>query len=310
MKYQRLFKQPNRTMIRQLLTISALLTPIILGGCATEPNLTDLQKQVQTLTLQQEAGQKQEKQTRDRLSAIESQLDEHDFLVGELIKTEEEANLDTRHLLEKLERTSAMLREQIELTRSSTKRRDQDLSIRVKAIEARIDNMVHRPRSGASQVKTPGPSTSAPNQQEKKSTPATQTQSAPKDSGVENEASAFRSAYKVFLNGNYDRASNEFQRFVKHYPSTALTPQAFYYLGQSLYVQKHYDPAQQALQQLVKKYPNTKYRSQALYKLGQIMIETDQRSKAQELWNKVIQDYPNSPDATHAKDQLKKAGLS
>jgi tol-pal system protein YbgF len=269
------------------------------GGCATEPDLTDLQKQVQTLTLHQEAAQQQEQEARDRLSTIESQLDEHDFLVGELIKTEEEANLDTRHLLEKLERTSTMLREQIEQTRSSTQRRDQDLSIRVKAIEARIDNMVHRPRSGSSQVKTQIPSKRLPNQREKNSAPPSQTQSIQKDSGVENEASAFRSAYKIYLNGNYDRASSEFQRFVKHYPSTALTPQAFYYLGQSLYVQKHYDPAQQALQHILTNYPNTKYRSQALYKLGHIMIETDQQSKAQELWNQVIQEKPGSLDSQH-----------
>ena len=104
--------------------------------------------------------------------------------------------LDTRHLLEKLERTSSMLREQIEQTRSSTQRRDQDLSIRVKAIEGRIDNILRRPRSGASQVKTPTPSTPSPNQREKSSTPPSQTRSTPKDSGVENEASAFRSAYK------------------------------------------------------------------------------------------------------------------
>jgi tol-pal system protein YbgF len=297
-------------MTRIFLPIFLLVTLLLGGGCATEPNLTDLQKQVQTLTLKQEATQQQEQEARDRLSTIESQLDEHDFLVGELIKTEEEANLDTRHLLEKLERTSSMLREQIEQTRSSTQRRDQDLSIRVKAIEARIDNMVNRPRSGASQVKTPAPPTPVPNQQEKDSTPSSQTQSAPKGSRVENEASAFRSAYKVYLNGNYDRASAEFQRFVKHYPSTALTPQAFYYLGQSLYVQKHYNPAQEALRHVVSNYPNTKYRSQALYKLGQIMMETDHRSKAQELWNQVIQDYPDSPDANNAKEQLKKAGLS
>ena len=289
------------------------MTPLLWGGCATEPDLADLQKQVQTLTLKQEAAQQQEQQVRNRLSDLESKLDEHDFLVGELIKTEEEATLDTRHLLEKLERTSSMLRDQIEQTRSSTQRRDQDLSIRVKAIEARIDNMLHRPRSGSSQVKTPTPSPLSPNQQKKISTPSSQTKSIPKDSGVEgveNEASAFRSAYKVYLNGNYDRASSEFQRFVKHYPTTALTPQAFYYLGQSLYVQKQYDPAQQALQHVVSNYPNTKYRSQALYKLGQIMMETDQRSKAQELWNQVIQDYPDSPDANNAKEQLKKAGLS
>jgi tol-pal system protein YbgF len=293
------------TMTRTFLSIFPVLLVFTWGGCATAPDLTDLHSQVQTLTLQQEAGQQQEQQARDRLSAIESKLDEHDFLVGELIKTEEEANLDTRHLLEKLERTSSILREQIEHTRSSMKRRDQDLSIRVKAIEARIDNIVRRPRSGASQVNTP-----LATQQEKQTAPSSQPQSTPEGSGVENEASAFRSAYKVYLNGNYKRASSEFKRFVTHYPATALTPQAFYYLGQSLYVQKQYDPAQQALQHIVSNYPNTKYRSQALYKLGQIMLETDQRSKAQQHWNRVIQDYPDSPDATHAKDQLKKAGLS
>ena len=284
-----------------------LLALFFLGGCATTPDLTDLQKQVQMLALQQESAAQQEQQGRERLSAIESQLDEHDFLVGELIKTEEEANLDTRHLLEKLERTSTMLREQIEKTRTSTQRRDQDLSIRVKAIEARIDNLINRPRSRPSQVKSQAPKS---NQKEKSSTPSTRAPSAPTGSQVENEASAFRSAYKVYLNGNYDRASTEFQRFVKHYPSTALTPQAFFYLGQSLYVQQQYDPAQQALQHIVSKFPNTKYRSQALYRLGQIMLETDQRSKAQSLWNQVIQDYPDSPEANTAKEQLKKAGMS
>ncbi len=296
-------------MIRKFQYLFALVLLLFLAGCAATPDLTDLQKQVQMLALQQESAAQEKQQDRERLSAIESQLDEHDFLVGELIKTEEEANLDTRHLLEKLERTSTMLREQIEKTRSSTQRRDQDLSIRVKAIEARIDNLVNRPRSRPSQVKSSSQKPKA-NQKESTPNPSTQTPSSRTDSQVENEASAFRSAYKVYLNGNYDRASAEFQRFVKHYPSTALTPQAFFYLGQSLYVQQQYDPAQQALQQILSKFPNTKYRSQALYRLGQIMIETDQRSKAQSLWNQVIQDYPDSPEANIAKEQLKKAGMS
>lgn len=281
-------------------------------GCATEPNLTDIQKQVQTLILQQEASQKQEQATVGRLESVESQLDEHDFLVGELIKTEEEASLDTRHLLEKLERTSTMLREQIEQTRSTTQRRDQDLSIRVKALEGRIDNVIHQPRSGTTtpEVTTPASTSPSLNRQEASTETPTASESSAKNAGVENEASAFRSAYKVFLNGNYDRASVEFQRFVKNYPSTTLTPQAYYYLGESLYVQKHYDPAMLALQQVVSNYPSSKYRSQALYKLGHIMMETDQRSKAQELWNKIIQDYPDSPESTQAKEQLKKSGLS
>lgn len=281
-------------------------------GCATEPNLTDIQKQVQTLIIHQEASHKQEQQILDRMETVESQLDEHDFLVGELIKTEEEASLDTRHLLEKLERTSTLLREQIEQTRSTTQRRDQDLSIRVKALESRIDNVIHQPRSVSESPEVTTPNPTSPSSDPK----ATQTgipaspASPGESAGAENEASAFRSAYKVYLNGNYDRASVEFQRFVTNYPSTTLTPQAYYYLGESFYVQKQYDPAKQALEQVISRYPSSKYRSHALYKLGQIMLEIDQRSKAQELWNSIIQDYPDSPESTQAKEQLKKSGLS
>ena len=302
-------------MTRTLSKTAALIGLALTGGwgCASEPNLTDIQKQVQTLMIQQEASHKQEQQTIERMETIESQLDEHDFLVGELIKTEEEASLDTRHLLEKLERTSAMLREQIEQTRSTTQRRDQDLSIRVKALEGRIDNVIHQPRSvsESSEVNAPLPSNpSSDPTTEAKTVKPTAPASSGESAGVENEASAFRSAYKVFLNGNYERASVEFQRFVKNYPSTTLTPQAYYYLGESFYVQKHYDPAKEALEQVLSHYPSSKYRSHALYKLGHIMLETDQRPKAQELWNSIIQDYPDSPESTQAKEQLKKSGLS
>jgi tol-pal system protein YbgF len=295
----------THTLSKTVFLIGIALT----AGCASEPNLTDIQKHVQTLILQQEATQKQEQKIIDRLETIESQLDEHDFLVGELIKTEEEASLDTRHLLEKLERTSTMLREQIEQTRSTTQHRNQDLSIRVKALESRIDNVIHQPRSVGSEVITTPLTSPSLNHQEAQTETSAQPESPAKDAGVENEASAFRSAYKVFLNGNYDRASVEFQRFIKNYPSTTLTPQAYFYLGESFYVQKQYDPAKQALQQVVSNYPSSKYRSHALYKLGHIMLETDQRAKAQELWNKIIQDYPDSPESTQAKEQLKKSGL-
>ena len=281
---------------------------MIISACAAEPNLTDLQKQIQLLTVQQEATQKYEQQTLERLGNIESQLDEHDFLVGELIKTEEEASLDTRHLLDKLERTSAMLREQIEQTRTTTQRRDQDLSIRVKALEGRLDNMVHQPRSTPTETTVPAAPVTSPGNGA--NADASKQPESPPAPNAENEASAFRSAYKVYLNGNYDRATVEFQRFVKRYPDTTLTPQAFYYLGESLYLQKQYDPAKQTLEHVVTTYPNNKYRIYALYKLGQLMLETDQRTKAQEFWNQVIQEFPESPEATQAKEQLKKSGLS
>ena len=287
-----------------------------LFGCATEPNLADLKKQVQTLNEQQTTIKNQEQQILERLDTIESQLDEHDFLVGELIKTEEEASLDTRNLLDKLERSSARLRDQIEQTRSSTRQRDQDLSIRVKAIEARMDNLIHQRRSDVpKQVNSPNPSRDTERGKAPKPNPnQTDPPSSSKNPGSgqlvdtsNNQASAFRSAYKSYLNGRYARATVEFQQFVKQYPTAALTPQAYYYLGDSQYIQKQYKGATTALQHVVTEFPDNKYVPPALLKLGLVMMETDQAPKAQELWDEVIHKFPDSPEAELAKIQIAKA---
>jgi tol-pal system protein YbgF len=296
---------------------ASLLTILLfsLTGCATEPNLADIRKEVQTLNEQQTSFLKQEQQILERLDSIESQLDEHDFLVGELIKTEEEASLDTRNLLDKLERTSSHLRDQIEQTRSSTRQRDQDMSIRVKAIESRLDNLINqRSPETPKQVTIPPPNKEA----EKEKTQKPKSDQADTPSPIENsskaelvdasnnQASAFRSAYKSYLNGRYARATVEFQQFIKQYPTGALTPQAYYYLGDAQYIQKQYTGATRALQHILTEFPDNKYVPPALLKLGLVMMETDQVPKAQEFWDEVIQKFPDSPEAEQAKIQIAK----
>lgn len=300
----------------------AAILLISLIGCATEPNLGDLKKEVQTLNEQQAAFLKQEQQILERLDTIESQLDEHDFLVGELIKTEEEASLDTRNLLDKLERTSSHLRDQIEQTRLSTRQREQDLSIRVKAIESRLDNLINkRPSDEPKQVNTPNPNpNSNPNKEAEKEkalepnpnqtdtpSPTENNSNGQLVDASNNQASAFRTAYKSYLNGRYARATVEFQQFIKQYPTGALTPQAYYYLGDAQYIQKQYKGATRALQHILTDFPDNKYVPPALLKLGLVMMETDQVPKAQEFWDEVIEKFPNSPEAELAKIQIAKA---
>src|SRR5262249_3490609 len=45
--------------------------------------------------------------------------------------------------------------------------------------------------------------------------------------------SAFNLSYNDYLNGKYDLAVSGFQRFVKDFPGTSLTPNAHYWLGES-----------------------------------------------------------------------------
>ena len=288
--------------------VSALILCIGLSGCAAELNLSDIKKEVQTLEAKQEEFQKREQQYLNRIESLESQVDEHDFLVGELIRTEEEASVDTRNLLDKLERTSMRLREQIEQTRASAQRRDQDLSIRAKALESRIDNMFQQRRKAPTQKviqsesndKHPNPTTTAV-------IPENNHKNGNRTQKPNSQASVFRSAYKVYLNGQYERATVEFGRFLKQYPTAVLTPQAYYYLGDSHYIRKEYDAATQALSHLLKEYPQSKYVPTAMLKLGLVMKESDKTSQARELWDRIVRDYPNSAEASLAKEQIAKA---
>jgi len=294
---------PARPSLRLLISTLYLLGG--LSGCAAELNLSDIKKQVETLETHQGEFKKREQQYINRIETLESQVDEHDFLVGELIKTEEEASVDTRNLLDKLERTSSSLREQIEQSRALAQRRDQDLSIRAKALESRIDNMLQQQRNiAAKPVTLPDKKKDSSDQRPDQSNNHVNGQQTKQ--GPNSQASVFRSAYKVYLKGQYERATIEFSRFLKQYPTAVLTPQAYYYLGDSHYIRKEYDAATQALQHLLKGYPESKYVSIALLKLGLVKKESDQKSQAKELWGRVIREYPDSSEAALAKEQIEK----
>ncbi|GJL63576.1 MAG: hypothetical protein NPIRA04_22300 [Nitrospirales bacterium] len=298
--------QPGTRIGRPLSILTSVLCLLAgLTGCAADLNLSDIKKQVEILETQQGDFKKREQQYINRIETLESQVDEHDFLVGELIKTEEEASVDTRNLLDKLERTSSSLREQIEQSRASAQRRDQDLSIRAKALESRIDNMLQQQRNVASKpVVLPDKKKNSSGQQPDQTNNHVNGQQTKQ--GPNSQASVFRSAYKVYLKGHYERATVEFNRFLKQYPTAVLTPQAYYYLGDSHYIRKEYDAATQALQHLLRDYPESKYVSIALLKLGLVMKENDQKSQAKELWSRVIRDYPDSSEAALAKEQIEK----
>ncbi|GJL56372.1 MAG: hypothetical protein NPIRA02_35040 [Nitrospirales bacterium] len=294
-------------IVRCLTVLTGTLCFVLgLSGCAAELNLSDIRKQVEILETQQGELKKRERQYLNRIETLESQVDEHDFLVGELIKTEEEASVDTRNLLDKLERTSSSLREQIEQSRASAQRRDQDLSIRAKALESRIDNILQQRRSvSAKPVILPGKKNTTSDQQANQEKTRNHVNGQTKQ-GPNSQASVFRSAYKVYLNGQYERATVEFSRFLKQYPTAVLTPQAYYYLGDSHYIRKNYDAASTALRHLLKEYPESKYVSIALLKLGLVMKESDQKAQAKELWSRVIREFPDSSEAALAKEQIEK----
>ena len=116
--------------------------------------------------------------------------------------------------------------------------------------------------------------------------------------------SAFNLAYNDFLNGKYELAVAGFQRFTKDFPGTSLTPNAHYWLGESLYNQKDYARATATFEYLVAEYPGNEKVSAALYKLGLATAETGDLVKSRKYLKRVIEEFPASDEAKLAKNKL------
>jgi tol-pal system protein YbgF len=116
--------------------------------------------------------------------------------------------------------------------------------------------------------------------------------------------SAFNLAYNDFLNGKYDLAVAGFQRFTKDFSGTSLTPNAYYWLGESLYNQKDYARATTTFEYLVTEYPGNEKVSAALYKLGLTTAETGDLVKSRKYLKRVIEEFPASDEAKLAKNKL------
>jgi len=115
--------------------------------------------------------------------------------------------------------------------------------------------------------------------------------------------SAFNLAYNDYLNAKYDLAIAGFQRFLKDFPGTSLTPNAYYWLGESYYQQKDYVRAMQALDHVLE-YPGNEKIPASLFKLGLAAKETGDLAKSRKTLKRVIEEFPTSDEAKLAKNKL------
>lgn len=121
-----------------------------------------------------------------------------------------------------------------------------------------------------------------------------------------NPVSAFNMSYNDYLNGKYDLAISGFQRFLRDFPGTSLTPNAYYWLGESYYQQRNLAPARESLEYLLRAHPSTEKAAAALYKLGVIAEESGDLYQSRKQFKKVIEEFPVSDEAKLAKARLAK----
>jgi tol-pal system protein YbgF len=120
---------------------------------------------------------------------------------------------------------------------------------------------------------------------------------------------AYDAAFKALRAGDYAQASRGFRSFIQQYPDNSLTPNAWYWLGESYYVTMNYPVALEAFQRLLSQFPQSEKAPDALLKVGYSQLELKQTDAGKATLQSVAAKYPSSRAAGLAQERLRRLQL-
>lgn len=118
-------------------------------------------------------------------------------------------------------------------------------------------------------------------------------------------AADYARAFDALKGGNYAESARRFQSFIHQYPDDALTPNAYYWLGESYYVTENYGVSLDTFSKLLSLFPNSEKARDALLKVGYCQYEMKQWDRAEATLNEVVQKYPGTTVANLAQGRLR-----
>lgn len=122
------------------------------------------------------------------------------------------------------------------------------------------------------------------------------------DAGPDRDA--YSAAFELMRARKFPEATAAFDRFVRDYPNSGYTANAFYWLGELHLAQNAFEPARQSFMQVVNLYPDSQKMPDALYKLGVVHHRIGDPVRAREYLNRAISQFPSAPAAALAQTYL------
>jgi len=119
----------------------------------------------------------------------------------------------------------------------------------------------------------------------------------------------YNNALRDYNAGKNDLATQEFSDYIKYYPNTDLTGNAYFYLAEIQYRQGNYQQAAKNYDQVMQEFPSGNKAAAAQLKKGFALIELAQKDDGIAELRHVVQRYPRSNEATQARDRLRKLGV-
>ncbi len=232
------------------------------------------------------------KAVRESQAEVTSRLGDFSGSLNELRGRFEENRYFVEKTLKEHTAESDLLRAQISSLESNMKM----LNDRISAIESAA-----KPKEGDSGQQGPliqsdgaGP----------KAEPATPDASQKKTDIQEERTKAYDTALQAFRDKKYKEAREKFEAYIKDYPTTDLTDNAQFWIGETYYAEKNYEDAILAFEVLLKKYPDSKKASSALLKQSYAFIEIGDAKTGKIILKKLVEKYPDSKDAELARKKI------
>jgi len=115
---------------------------------------------------------------------------------------------------------------------------------------------------------------------------------------------AYSAAYKAFKNGEYSRAREEFQKFLKVFPNSEYSDNAQFWIGECYYFEGAYEKAILEYEKVIRNYPEGSKVPNSLLKQAFSFLKIGDQSSAKLLLQRVIKDYPGTTSASIARQRL------
>jgi tol-pal system protein YbgF len=252
----------------------------------------------------------------ERVTALEQQAQSHGGAQGNIELVNQINALQSQ--VQTLQGQVEELRHQLDEMKNRSKEQYIDLDSRIGRLEGRNPtgaappptnvnpnngNLPDMNLNGAQSAPPPQPVQQLP--QDAQPIDAQQMTPPPVASSPEDMKAAYDQAFAALKDGRYAESARRFQTFIQQYPNSDLTPNAFYWLGESYYVTQNYPISLDTFRRLLQQFPDSQKAPDALLKIGYCQYELKQWDQAEATLNQVVQKYPNTTQSSLAQGRLR-----
>lgn len=120
----------------------------------------------------------------------------------------------------------------------------------------------------------------------------------------------YRTAYEDYMRGNYDLAAQGFAEYLRRFPSTELSDNALYWIGECHDAQDETDEALAAFSRVLDEYPNSDKAAAAQLKKGLLYLKKGDNGQGVIHLQYVVYEHPGTKEADLAREKLRSLGLT